>query len=748
MPIVIQELLASDTISQAVDKINFNFDQLLLNGGGPVGPAGVQGPTGPIGGRGIKGTAWYDGNADPNTLIIPGIEQDDYFLQSNGEVWQYNGTAWVQTTINLTGPAGAAGAGSGFGYIGGFSGGSINNQNTAFVVPMPSGLSGGANPGTNQGVSTVLLGAVGSTAAPLAGISYTSAFQIPDLMAAQLDSSLVSVLIHQKDSSSSAIRFMGGGDNPTDNYNQTNLNDLSNISLGIDDTLNINVFKSATLPTDLAELIGFNVNTIKRGQQFLAGKHINFITGNDSQPSGFLGETSDVKFTINTSNPSIPAKFSVATTLPSASALFEVGGNITVPPTSLTRTGIILFHSRDINIIANDLIKTRTNININEAFNTYEIISPSITLKADGGAHQIFVDNSSPTAGGTKLTGNVTWAQINPINPIINTHRNIFIDKGNLSFGSSPIYIRSTNVATGRNLMIDVFRGELPTSSTEHNKIYTASTDIKNTGDIAQFVGHTVENTSLVVSQDNVGFKLIGRDRNGNPTLGTKFHAQENTTSVSNRMQYVRKYLNINPLTAGINVPPNPAYTIPPSFMDCSFLDIYVGWDGDLIGGIDLSSNVFAVLIPPGLYPGQRLNIHLMVAPTMAIDSLNDPQTEVRWPNPLVEGSQQGKVILIADDWFTLGTAAFFPIFEITADPIPIPYVPEPFESFVGGEGYVELMWVGETYKMGVQRLGPLPPNIPSVFEASRGWMVVNAVAKESGPVNDPLKRETSRTFN
>jgi len=87
MPIVIQELLASDTISQAVDKINFNFDQLLLNGGGPVGPAGVQGPTGPIGGRGIKGTSWYDGNADPNTLIIPGIEQDDYFLQSNGEVW-------------------------------------------------------------------------------------------------------------------------------------------------------------------------------------------------------------------------------------------------------------------------------------------------------------------------------------------------------------------------------------------------------------------------------------------------------------------------------------------------------------------------------------------------------------------------------------------------------------------------------------------------------------------------------------
>ena len=38
MPITIQEIIASDTISQLVDKTNFNFDQLLLNGGGPAGP--------------------------------------------------------------------------------------------------------------------------------------------------------------------------------------------------------------------------------------------------------------------------------------------------------------------------------------------------------------------------------------------------------------------------------------------------------------------------------------------------------------------------------------------------------------------------------------------------------------------------------------------------------------------------------------------------------------------------------------
>ena len=56
MALTIQELLSSDTVSQVVDKINFNFDQLLLNGGGPIGPLGPSGLPGPIGGRGERGT--------------------------------------------------------------------------------------------------------------------------------------------------------------------------------------------------------------------------------------------------------------------------------------------------------------------------------------------------------------------------------------------------------------------------------------------------------------------------------------------------------------------------------------------------------------------------------------------------------------------------------------------------------------------------------------------------------------------
>ena len=71
MPITIQEIIASDTISQLVDKTNFNFDQLLLNGGGPSGPAGPQGPTGPGGGRGPKGSTWYEDTAITGPGTIP-----------------------------------------------------------------------------------------------------------------------------------------------------------------------------------------------------------------------------------------------------------------------------------------------------------------------------------------------------------------------------------------------------------------------------------------------------------------------------------------------------------------------------------------------------------------------------------------------------------------------------------------------------------------------------------------------------
>ena len=55
MSITLKNITAADTISSMVDKINFNFDQLLLNGGGIEGPRGVEGYPGMQGIQGEKG---------------------------------------------------------------------------------------------------------------------------------------------------------------------------------------------------------------------------------------------------------------------------------------------------------------------------------------------------------------------------------------------------------------------------------------------------------------------------------------------------------------------------------------------------------------------------------------------------------------------------------------------------------------------------------------------------------------------
>ena len=64
----ILNILAGDQQAILVDKVNYNFDQILTAGGGPQGPQGIRGATGPIGPQGIqgptgpqglKGARWY-----------------------------------------------------------------------------------------------------------------------------------------------------------------------------------------------------------------------------------------------------------------------------------------------------------------------------------------------------------------------------------------------------------------------------------------------------------------------------------------------------------------------------------------------------------------------------------------------------------------------------------------------------------------------------------------------------------------
>jgi microcystin-dependent protein len=412
MPIVIQDLLASDTISQAADKINFNFDQLILNGGGAPGPRGLAGPTGPAGGRGIRGSLWYKDDTvfpgvDPNSIIIPDLNEDDLYLQTNGQVWSYSGSVWVDTLLNLVGPQGEEGSGVGFAYAGGFPIiYSIDNENVAFPIIMPTGS--GATTG-NQGVSTVMIGGVGGSVNPPAGITFDSSFKIPDVMTKQLDSSLVSLLIHQKNLSSSAIRFMGGGEQIADKYEQSDLQKLTNITLGLDDSFNINVPKAATSPGPLSDLIGFNLNTIKKGQQFFAGKHIKFITGADTSPSGSVEEISDIIFNINTSNPAKPAKFS-ADIIGAQNAKFEIGGSITLPANATGQNGTSLTLANIIHLTGNEVELKRN------ATNSIRVLNTGISIQTGEGPLALSTTASRPiniNANGSVSIAAATTIDIN-----------------------------------------------------------------------------------------------------------------------------------------------------------------------------------------------------------------------------------------------------------------------------------------------------------------------------------------------
>lgn len=385
MAITIQELLASDTISQAVDKINFNFDQLLLNGGGPVGPSGPLGPIGPTGGRGLRGSKWYeDPNAtatNPNTLIFSDVEADDNYLDADGSVWNYNGTVWTITTVNLTGPTGSSGLSAGFAY---FGNNITTGQQSIYPTPSPDGTGAGATV-ANEGIPTLVVGAVvSSTVNPPSGVTLTDAYKLTNTLATSIDSPITAMFVHQKDSSANAIVFHGGGAIAAENFEQNDLSNLANIKLDADDKLQLNVPKPPTSPANASDLLSFSVNTLKSGQQYYSGKQIQFSTGNDTALA-LASEISDFTITVNTSNTSNRAKFQVSTTDINSSALFQLGGNITVP-TSTTKTGTILLEGNSFNSI------TSGTQQFTSATNTYNF-NGLASVSGTGSTGFVTVDN-------------------------------------------------------------------------------------------------------------------------------------------------------------------------------------------------------------------------------------------------------------------------------------------------------------------------------------------------------------------
>ena len=115
----ILNVLQGDNQSTLVDKINYNFDQILSAGGGPQGQQGLLGPTGafgPQGSQGVQGsqgpsgTKWFVQQTSP---IIGGITGSnpwtfptlgDYWLDpdsANQEVYVFTATGWTDTGYGL-----------------------------------------------------------------------------------------------------------------------------------------------------------------------------------------------------------------------------------------------------------------------------------------------------------------------------------------------------------------------------------------------------------------------------------------------------------------------------------------------------------------------------------------------------------------------------------------------------------------------------------------------------------------------
>ena len=115
----ILNILQGDNQSTIVDKLNYNFDQILSAGGGPQGAQGLLGPTGPIGPQGPQGvqgvqgpsgTKWFVQDTSPASGGITGSNPwtfptlGDYWLDpdsANQDVYVFTATGWVNTGFGL-----------------------------------------------------------------------------------------------------------------------------------------------------------------------------------------------------------------------------------------------------------------------------------------------------------------------------------------------------------------------------------------------------------------------------------------------------------------------------------------------------------------------------------------------------------------------------------------------------------------------------------------------------------------------
>ena len=316
-------------------------------------------------------------------------------MQSNGDVWEYSGLTWGNTGINLTGPQGPTGASIGWSQFGNSpnpgSAGTDNYDLTAKNLSYPALIPSGSNTVStnNQGVPATAFGIAGPNDNDYPGIPLTSAFQLTTEMAGQLDSSKVTMLVHQRDTGVRAMSFMGGGAIAGEQFEQNDLTKLSTIFLSKDDRLNIAIPKQPNLGSTADERIGFSIDAGYRGQAFRAGNGLTFTTGTKSSTT-FAGDTSDVSYVLNSlSGASENASFNIKTLGSAGSNDFNIGEFPSAFPTpNATYTGGVVSLTNKFAVAANSIISLETaaagEITLKGVNNTLSVSDTYINLSATG----------------------------------------------------------------------------------------------------------------------------------------------------------------------------------------------------------------------------------------------------------------------------------------------------------------------------------------------------------------------------
>ena len=361
--------------------------------------------------------------------------------------------------MNLEGPTGPAGVTGGFTTY--FGQGNVPvNLNTIMVTPTGFGLGATTD---NEGIQTVLIGGVGSTAVAVdSTIPLTPNYQITDAMAGSLASDSISMLVHQKNSgTSAAIAFMGGagpsGTNPG-NYEQNAFANLSAIQLGIDDTLNIFVNKPATTPISNAAIIGFNVSSPQRGQSYSAGGQILLTSGTNSTTTGFGGANGNIEIQVKaegggggTGNQLKMTTLGTAGGTQIRAGLFSA---IPIRPQASTSTGNILIDANGIGLVSAD--KKIILESITSDIELYTNIDGFISMLTDNGSIGMQTTGGSITQ--TSTSGDITAnTQTGDIEMITNSG-NIDIRVQTAPSGGGDINI-TTATTSGTNGQIQMFAG-------------------------------------------------------------------------------------------------------------------------------------------------------------------------------------------------------------------------------------------------------------------------------------------------